>query len=109
MCSGPQLTGLTIEAILECLDSPIESIRGEVFNVGSDDQNCQIVQIGELVREVVSDLEVVCEGHDSGLANYKVSCAKIRRQLKFVPHHTVKDGIGEIKPSSSVARYPTIL
>jgi nucleoside-diphosphate-sugar epimerase len=85
------------EAILRTLEAPVDSIRGEIFNVGSDEQNHQIAEIGDFVRDVVPDVEVVNEGHNNVAANYKVSCAKIQRQLNFAPRHTVKDGIREIK------------
>ncbi len=92
------------EAIVKCLEAPLFTVKGEIFNVGSDEQNYQIKQLGTLIKEVIPDVEIVHQGEDTDRRNYRVSFAKIRRRLGFVPQHTVREGILEIKEAIESGR-----
>lgn len=85
------------EAILKCLEAPIHAVKSQIFNVGSNDQNYQIAQLGHIIKEIVPDVEVVIQGNDVDKRNYRVSFSKIRKHLGFIPRYTVFDGILEIK------------
>jgi dTDP-D-glucose 4,6-dehydratase len=85
------------EAILKCLEAPLHAVKGQIFNVGSDEQNYQIAQLSDLIKELVPDVEVVHKGEDIDRRNYRVSFAKIRKHLGFTPRHTVPEGVLEIK------------
>jgi nucleoside-diphosphate-sugar epimerase len=85
------------EAIIRCLQAPVETVRGEVFNVGSDENNHTIREVGEMIRRAIPEVEVVFESGNGEMANYRVSCKKITRSIGFSPRHTVQDGIDEIK------------
>ena len=110
-----------IEAIIE---AEPEKVNGEVFNVGSDEQNYRII---DLAKEVCRAL-----GHDPGecielrpqdvdVRSYRVSFAKIRERLGFRPRYTIADGArevwkaleeGRVKPSTrnwTVKRYQELL
>ncbi|MGI5837202.1 MAG: NAD-dependent epimerase/dehydratase family protein, partial [Chloroflexota bacterium] len=84
-------------AIIKCIEAPLDTVRGEIFNVGSDDQNYRIAQIGDIISTIVPGVEVVKQGEVADLRNYRVSFAKIRRTLGFIPRHTVASGVLEIK------------
>ncbi|HEC34979.1 MAG TPA: NAD-dependent epimerase/dehydratase family protein [Anaerolineae bacterium] len=84
-------------AILKCLDAPLHAVKGQTFNVGSDDQNYQIAQLGDLIKQLIPDVQVIHQDEDVDRRNYRVSFAKIRKRLGFNPHHTVAEGILEIK------------
>ncbi len=92
------------EAILKCLDAPLDVVRGQIFNVGSDEQNYRIAEIGDIIQRLMPDVEVVYQGEDMDRRNYRVSFAKIRRHLNFTPRHTVADGILEIKAAIEEGR-----
>lgn len=92
------------EAILKCLEASLHAVKGQTFNVGSDDQNYQIAQLGDLIKELIPDVEVVHQGEDVDKRNYRVSFAKIRKHLGFTPRHTVADGILEIKAAIEAGR-----
>ena len=85
------------EAILCCLKAPLDSVKGETFNVGCDEENYRIAQLGDIVEELFPDVDVVHTNEDVDLRDYHVSFAKIRKLLGFAPRHTVRDGILEIK------------
>jgi nucleoside-diphosphate-sugar epimerase len=84
------------DAIIACLQAPVDVVSGQAFNVGSDEQNHTLSEVAELIRSQVPGVEVVTREAAAAEANYHVSFAKIRRQLAFRPRHTLADGIREI-------------
>ncbi|MBI1802428.1 MAG: NAD-dependent epimerase/dehydratase family protein [Chloroflexi bacterium] len=85
------------EAITRCLEAPVSAVRGEILNVGSDRENYQIAQIGELIQQVIPTVTIVTKGEDPDQRNYRVSFQKFRERVNFVPAHTVRDSITELK------------
>ena len=85
------------QAILLCLAAPLASVKAGIFNVGSDEQNYTITQVGELIRRIVPEARLVSRENDADNRDYHVSFARIRRELGFKPHYTVEDGVREIE------------
>lgn len=85
------------EAILDCLRAPVERLDKRVFNVGSDEQNHRLVDIAGIITELIPGVRVHFQEAAAQEANYRVSFARIRSALGFVPRHTLGDGIAEIK------------
>jgi nucleoside-diphosphate-sugar epimerase/uncharacterized membrane protein YiaA len=83
-------------AVIACLEAPLDSVKGQVFNVGSDEQNHTITQIGQLIQEVIPAARLVNQEDDTDRRDYHVSFARIRNVLGFAPQHTVAEGVGEI-------------
>lgn len=83
-------------AILKTLESPLALVRSEIFNVGSDEQNHTLKQIGDLIHRVVPTANVVDKGSGADARNYRVNFSKIRRILGFVPQWTVEQGIQQV-------------
>jgi len=66
-------------AALAALEAPEDVIRGEAFNVGRDDENYQVRELGDIVEEVVKGSEVEYAGTgDPDPRSYRVSFAKLR-------------------------------
>lgn len=84
------------QAIMRSLEAPISSVKGGIFNVGSDKQNYTISQVGELIQRLVPQARLLNQGNDTDRRDYRVSFVKIRRELGFEPHHMVEDGVREI-------------
>jgi nucleoside-diphosphate-sugar epimerase len=78
------------------LEAPIEQVRGEVFNVGHSDENYRKLDLVELITERLGRGDVTYVPRDEDPRDYKVSFAKIRDRLGFVPEHTVPSGIDEL-------------
>ncbi|MEM3489459.1 MAG: SDR family NAD-dependent epimerase/dehydratase, partial [Nitrososphaerota archaeon] len=73
-----------------------ELINGQVFNVGSDEQNFQIFDLAKLIADSIK-LPFNYEWYGSpDNRSYKVSFKKIERTLKFKPEYTPKEGAKEI-------------
>lgn len=92
------------EAILKCLEAPLHAVKGQIFNVGSDDQNYQIAQLGDLIKQLIPDVQVIHQGEDVDRRNYRVSFSKFQKHLGFTPRRTVADGILEIKAAIEQGR-----
>jgi len=83
-------------ALLTTLEAPLSLVRNEIFNVGSDEQNYTLEEVGELIRRAVPTAHVVDKGSGADLRNYRVSFSKIRNILGFAPHWTVEQGIQQV-------------
>lgn len=95
-----------VDAIVTCLDAPAEVVKSQVFNVGSDDENYRMSDIGELIADIIPNVEVNHETKQDAEANYRVAFAKIRNQLGFTCGRTVTDGIKEIQLAIEGGRVP---
>lgn len=71
-------------------------VSGAVFNVGSDTNNVQILNLAFRVRDAVPGTEVVHAPTDPDLRDYNVSFDKIQRALGFHVERTIDDGIREV-------------
>jgi nucleoside-diphosphate-sugar epimerase len=87
------------EAILRCLQAPSAAVRGQVFNVGADDQNHTLAEIAEIISEVVPGVQIQVAPPAAQEADYRVSFARIRSAIGFTPRRTVIDGVAEIAAS----------
>jgi nucleoside-diphosphate-sugar epimerase len=83
------------EAIVVTLQAPLHNVRGQIFNVGSSEQNYQIAELGLILKEMVPTARVVTHQKEDN-RNYRVSFDKIRNRLNFRPQYTVRDGIREV-------------
>ncbi len=85
------------QAIIRSLEAPLSSVKAGIFNVGADEQNYTITQVGELIQRMIPQARLVNRGDDNDRRNYHVSFIRIRRELGFEPHYTVEDGVREIE------------
>ncbi len=71
----------TTAAVVEVLRAPVEAIHGQIFNVGSDEQNYRVREIAEIVAETVPGATNSFGPPSSDNRSYRVSFDKIRRAL----------------------------
>ncbi len=90
-------------SIIEVLGSPHEAVRGEVFNVGSDEQNYTITQIGTIIHEHVPAARIITNDLIDP-QNYRVDFHKIKRSLNFSPQWTIQQGIQQVIATISAGR-----
>jgi nucleoside-diphosphate-sugar epimerase len=83
-------------AVLQVLEAPMALVSQEVFNVGSDEQNYTIQQIGELIQQMVPASQLISMGLDTDRRNYRVSFNKLSKTLDFKPQWTVERGIRQV-------------
>lgn len=97
------------DAYVAALDAPEETVRGEVFNVGSNDQNIQIRDLGRLVAAEFPSAETRYVEQPPDLRDYYVDCSKIERALGWRARRTLRDGVREIRQAIESGRYGTML
>ncbi|HOZ49809.1 MAG TPA: bifunctional SDR family oxidoreductase/aminotransferase class I/II-fold pyridoxal phosphate-dependent enzyme [Candidatus Hydrogenedentes bacterium] len=84
-------------AFLLLLESPADRVSGQVFNVGFDDANFQIVDLARKVLGYFDGVELEMAGDDEDVRSYNVRFDKIRDLLGFRQRFTVDDGIVETR------------
>ncbi|MCJ7565799.1 MAG: NAD(P)-dependent oxidoreductase [Candidatus Aminicenantes bacterium] len=87
-----------IRSVTLALEAPIEKIRGQVFNVGSNLGNLSKEEIARLVQKYVPGVEVEYKdlSYDSDMRDVKVSFDKIERVLGYKARIGVEEGIKEM-------------
>jgi nucleoside-diphosphate-sugar epimerase len=88
-----------VGALQMIMEVPIDLVRNQVFNVGSEDGNYTKEEIIELVRKHVNGVSVEYKDLSFGedMRDVRVSFNKIRNMLGFKPTRSVEDGIIEVK------------
>ncbi len=85
-----------IKAYLQIIHSPITKISGEIFNVGSDDQNYRIYDLAKTVGDSISENYEFEAKDTADNRSYFASFKKISEIIGFKPEHTVKEASKEI-------------
>lgn len=83
-------------ACITCIACPIEDISGEIYNVGSNDQNFTKLGLAKIVQEFFPDIEIEIQEFKKDPRNYRVSFDKIQKELNFSTKYTIRDGIADM-------------
>jgi nucleoside-diphosphate-sugar epimerase len=88
-------------AFLAALAASRETVHNQAFNVGSTDENYQIRDVADIVRETVPGCTVTyAEGGGPDPRCYRVNCDKIAAALPgFRTQWTVRRGVAELYDS----------
>lgn len=86
-------------AILAVLSAEPADVNGQVFNVGSDDQNFQIRPLAELVAGAMAARPSLEWYGDPDARSYRVSFRKIHEGLGFRPREDVAEAVRSIESS----------
>ena len=78
------------------LRSSLSAVGNQTFNIGSDDQNYTIQQVGELIHEQAFTAELLVDDQAVDKRNYRVSFQKVRELLGFEPKWTIEQGIAQV-------------
>ena len=79
------------------LSAKVSDVAGQVFNVGSDDQNIQFKELGALIAELAPEAEIVTVPADPDLRDYFVKFGKIQKVLGYKARISLKEGLSELK------------
>lgn len=85
------------KAFMLTLEADKAKVNGEIFNVGSNEQNHQVIQISNMVRDVIPYVKVEVIPEDPDKRSYNVCFDKIGNVLNYHVDRTVHEGIVEIK------------
>ena len=84
------------KAIQLVLEAPFDAVANNVFNVGSEEQNYTISQIGDIIKEKISHATIEMNSNLTDKRNYRVDFSKIKNTLNFIPDFQITDAITEI-------------
>lgn len=91
------------------LELPDQRIAGKTYNAGY--QNRSVADIAEIVRKVMAEEfperpEVTVETrHSDDIRSYRISSEKIKRELNFVPRHTIEDAVRDLIKAFKVGKF----
>jgi len=83
-------------AVRTALEAPVETVRGEVFNVGRSGENYRKLDLVEVIQSQVNRGRVSYVKRTEDPRDYKVSFDKVRDVLGFETTMTVPDGVAEV-------------
>jgi nucleoside-diphosphate-sugar epimerase len=88
-----------VQALCLGLEAPEELIRGEIYNVGTDEGNYTKEELVELIQAHVPGTRVEYKDlyFDGDMRNVRVSFQKIRQKLDFAANYDIVYGIQEIR------------
>jgi nucleoside-diphosphate-sugar epimerase len=69
------------QAVACVLDAPLDDVRGEVFNVGSEEQNYQIRQIAQIISDLVPGCTLTVGDSSADARNYRADFTKIHERF----------------------------
>ena len=85
-------------ATVAVLEAPREAVHGEAFNVGRTEENYQVRELAEIVRETVGDCEIEYAGNgDPDPRSYRVDFTKFSEAFPEAGlRWTARDGAREV-------------
>jgi nucleoside-diphosphate-sugar epimerase len=83
-------------SVVLVLESPVEKVKANVFNVGNTDENYRKGQIMEEVCKVVPNVNVIYVDSSEDPRDYRVNFDKIKNELGYSITKRVPDGVQEI-------------
>lgn len=96
-----------VEAYVALLDAPDDIIAGQVFNAGYENQSVE--ELAVLVKEVMGDDVQLVQTPTNDNRSYHISSARIRDVLGFVPKHSIRDAVVDMKSAFDAGLLPDSL
>jgi nucleoside-diphosphate-sugar epimerase len=84
------------DACISSINATSELISGQIYNVGSDEENYTKIQLAKIIQNFLKDTEIEILKTKEDPRNYKVSFDKIKNMLNFNPKKSVIDSVTEI-------------
>jgi nucleoside-diphosphate-sugar epimerase len=86
------------------LEWPDQAIDGKVFNASYD--NHQVMEIADITRRVVGEDVAIITTPTDDQRSYHISSEKIKRELGFVPQHSVEDAVRDLVAAFHAGQIP---
>lgn len=83
-------------AIIKVLEAPKDNVHGQIFNVGSNNENYTKKMIVELIQKYISKAKVTYKQGGFDPRNYRVSFDKIRSVLNYETQNTIEVSIKNV-------------
>jgi nucleoside-diphosphate-sugar epimerase len=83
-------------AVMAVLEAPTARVDGEIFNIGGDNLNYTLQQVGEIIQKMVPAAELLDLGTNTDRRNYRVGFRKVRRVVGYEPKWKLQEGIAQV-------------
>jgi len=77
------------------LELPKEKISGKIWNAGYE--NHKVKEIAQMVKNVVGENVNIITTSTNDNRSYHISSEKIKKDIGFVPNHTIEDAVRDLK------------
>ena len=84
-----------VESYIVLLNAPKEAVAGEIFNAG--DENQSVLDLAETVKAVIGDDVKLVASPTNDNRSYHISSRKIADKLGFVPAHSIREAVEDLK------------
>jgi nucleoside-diphosphate-sugar epimerase len=78
------------------LESPVENVRKNVFNVGDTEENYSKEMIAEKILKIIPDVNIKYVQKNEDPRDYRVDFSKIKNDLGFSITKSVENGLKEV-------------
>ena len=102
--------GDMVDLYLMLLEIPDKLIAGKIFNAGYE--NHTVADIAQMVRNVIQKelsgrekVEIVTTPSDDH-RSYRISSEKIKRELGFIPGHSIEDAVRDLVAAFQAGKIP---
>jgi nucleoside-diphosphate-sugar epimerase len=83
-------------AVLSAVEARAEQLQQVIFNVGSNEQNLTLGELGELINRIVPSAVIKVSDFNADRRNYNVDFRRIRQNLGFSPEWSLESGIRQV-------------
>jgi nucleoside-diphosphate-sugar epimerase len=84
------------DAIIKVIESPDKKVVGQIFNIGSDQNNYTKKMIIELIQKHINNSKIEFKIGGLDPRNYRVSFEKAKKELDFDTKYSAEDSIVQI-------------
>lgn len=82
--------------ILKIIETPQRYVQGEIFNIGSNEQNYRIRDIGHCIKSIIPSAKIIYEKNKIDKRDYRINFEKIKNLTGFQPNWTLEKGIQQV-------------
>jgi nucleoside-diphosphate-sugar epimerase len=96
-----------VESYIVVLNAPKEAVAGEIFNAGYENQS--VLELAETVKQVIGDDVKLVATPTNDNRSYHISSKKIAEKLGFVPKHTIREAVEDLRRALEAGMLPNSL
>lgn len=96
-----------VECYVVVLDAPQQAVAGEIFNAGYENQS--VLELAETVKRVIGDDVRLVATPTNDNRSYHISSNKIAERLGFVPQHTIREAVEDLRRALELGLLPDSL
>lgn len=96
-----------VESYIVVLNAPKEAVAGEIFNAGYENQS--VLELAETVKQVIGDDVKLVATPTNDNRSYHISSKKIAEKLGFVPKHTIREAVEDLRRALEAGLLPNSL